>query len=96
LKFTDKFIGSVKSAYIPKYSPTKNINKYCFHFKISHNWRGIPLKENNKKTREARKNFFKGLRKEGDLDESTFDVWKSELQKDLPTFWESMTDSRRK
>jgi len=54
------------------------------------------LKENNKKTREARKNFFKGLRKEGDLDESTFDVWKSELQKDLPTFWESMTDSRRK
>lgn len=54
------------------------------------------LKENSKKTKEAHKTFFKGLRKEGDLDESTFDIWKSELQKDLPTFWESMTDSRRK
>ena len=86
----------VKSAYLPKYSPTKNVNKSCFHFKISYNWKGMHLKENNKNTKQVRKNFFKGLRKEGDLDESTFNDWKSELQKDLPTFWESMMDSRRK
>ena len=54
------------------------------------------MKEINKKTKDVRKNFFKGLRKEEYLDESTFYVWKTELQKDLPTFWESMTGSRRK
>jgi len=26
----------------------------------------------------------------GNLDESTFSLWKSELQKELPSFWESM------
>jgi hypothetical protein len=54
------------------------------------------LKENNGKTKQTRKNFFKGLRKEENLDESTFNVWKSELQNNLPTFWESMIDPRRK
>jgi len=28
----------------------------------------------------------------GDIDNSTFLLWKSELQKELPSFWESMQD----
>lgn len=34
--------------------------------------------------------FFKNLKREGDIDDFTFDQWKTELQKDLPHFWESM------
>ncbi len=30
------------------------------------------------------------LKNRSDLDETTFDVWKSELEKELPTFWASM------
>lgn len=30
------------------------------------------------------------IKNEVELDESTFDVWKFELQKELPTFWASM------
>ena len=30
----------------------------------------------------------------GDIDNSTFLVWKSELQKELPSFWESMQGSK--
>jgi hypothetical protein len=54
------------------------------------------LKEYNGNINQTRTRFFKGVKKEGDLDESTFDIWKSELQKDLVTFWESIDDSRRR
>jgi len=47
------------------------------------------LKGENIVTPEAR-SFLKSLKREEELDESTFIMWKSELQKDLPTFWESM------
>ena len=30
----------------------------------------------------------------GDIDSSTFLLWKSELQKELPSFWESMQGSK--
>jgi len=30
----------------------------------------------------------------GDIDSSTFLLWKSELQKELPYFWESMQGSK--
>ena len=46
-------------------------------------------------TKDARANFFKNS-KGIELDDSTFNMWKSELQKELPAFWESMTDFRRK
>jgi hypothetical protein len=38
---------------------------------------------------EPRTNFF-GIIKKGDLDEKTFNFWKSELQKELPNFWQEM------
>lgn len=36
----------------------------------------------------GKENIF--LKNEADLDEPTFDVWKSELERELPTFWASM------
>jgi len=34
--------------------------------------------------------FIIGFKGEADIDEHTFDIWKSELQKELPSFWDSM------
>jgi len=41
---------------------------------------------------ENRTKFFRNGRREGEIDESTFTTWKwkTELQKELPSFWESM------
>lgn len=47
------------------------------------------LMEEKGLTLETR-NFFRNFKKEGEIDDSTFDQWKTELQKDLPQFWESM------
>jgi len=33
-------------------------------------------------------------RKVEGLDDYTFDLWKNELKKELPVFWESMNNSR--
>jgi hypothetical protein len=48
------------------------------------------LMEEKGLTPETR-SFFKNFKKEGEIDDLTFDRWKTELQKDLPIFWESMT-----
>jgi len=48
------------------------------------------LKKTAEMSQEVRTNFFKNIKKEGDIDDVTFGVWKSELQKELPSFWESM------
>jgi len=53
------------------------------------------MKNKNNITEEALTSFFKNIKKEGELDESTFTMWKSELQKDLPYFWESITKRHR-
>ena len=42
-----------------------------------------------KTTREI---LFNPFKKEEERDESTFDLWKTELQKDLPDFWGSIHD----
>jgi len=36
------------------------------------------------------RNFFKNLRKDELVDDIEFDQWKTELQKDLTNFWESV------
>jgi len=54
------------------------------------------LKENNGKIKKTRSSFFKAIKRENTLDGPTFDVWKSELQKDLTNFWESINDSGRR
>ncbi len=43
---------------------------------------------------EPRTSLFGIIKKEEDLDESTFDFWKEELQKELPAFWEEMNRTR--
>jgi len=40
---------------------------------------------------DSRRGFFRNIIGEnGELDEITFDIWKDELQKELPSFWEDM------
>lgn len=40
-------------------------------------------------TPEARR-FFRNLKREEEIDDSTFNEWKIELEKDLPEFWKTM------
>jgi len=47
-------------------------------------------KKNIVSTNDARASSFKNS-KEVDLDDSTFNIWKTELEKELPNFWDSMT-----
>ncbi len=54
------------------------------------------MKENNGKIKKNRTSFFKGIKRDGVLDGPTFVIWKSELQKDLYNFWESINDSGRR
>ena len=44
---------------------------------------------------EPRTSFFGIIKKDTEeLDDSTFNVWKSELQKELPSFWEEMNSKK--
>ena len=43
---------------------------------------------------EPRTSFFGIIKREEDLDEPTFDLWKSELEKELPSFWQEMNRTR--
>ena len=36
--------------------------------------------------------FFNNFKKEEELDESAFNLWKSELKNSLPEFWQSIND----
>ena len=54
------------------------------------------MKRHNGIISESRTSFFGNGKKEGELDESTFCSWKSELLKDLPEFWEQMTEPFKK
>ena len=38
--------------------------------------------------------FFNRIRRNEDIDSKTFLIWKNELKKDLPIFWESLRDSK--
>ena len=46
--------------------------------------------------KEPRTSIFSSIKKEEKLDDQTFNVWKTELLKELPEFWESMSESRRR
>ena len=49
------------------------------------------LKKNEGMQKEIRPKFLLNTRRENDIDDSTFNIWKSELQKELPTFWEQVS-----
>jgi len=46
--------------------------------------------------KEQRTSFFMSIKKEEKLDDQTFNIWKNELLKELPDFWESMSESRKR
>lgn len=50
------------------------------------------LKRNHLFNHELHTYLIKNVNK-GELDDSTFGLWKLELQKELPMFWESMDES---
>jgi hypothetical protein len=45
--------------------------------------------------KSSRKRFFTNISKDGDIDEFTFKIWKSELERELPQFWESINESKK-
>ena len=50
------------------------------------------LKRNNIFNNELQTRFIKNVGNE-ELDDCTFNLWKSELLRELPDFWESMDES---
>ena len=48
------------------------------------------MEKENKLLQDSRTSFFGIIKREEDIDDLTFDDWKSELEKELPNFWEEM------
>ena len=48
------------------------------------------MEQNSVMLTERRTNFLMNHKKEEKLDETTFNIWKTELLKELPMFWASM------
>jgi len=48
-------------------------------------------KDNKGMLMENRTKFLRNGKREREIDDSTFTTWKLELEKELPSFWESMT-----
>ena len=55
------------------------------------NVNGMHMEINNDILQDTRTSFFGRIRREEELDDSTFNNWKTELEKDLPSFWEEMS-----
>ena len=51
----------------------------------------MQLREFEGMPKDTRTKFLTNIIREEDIDELTFHIWKSELQKELPTFWESIS-----
>ena len=51
---------------------------------------GMYLVKGNIILQESRTIFFRNAGRNGNIDENMFNMWKVELQKELPSFWESM------
>jgi len=47
---------------------------------------------NNIKFKEVHTGFFKNKKRIEELDDLKFNIWKTELLKDLPSFWESISE----
>jgi hypothetical protein len=56
--------------------------------------RGMHLKKYND-TQNTITSFFGVTKNEIELDESTFNCWKNELQKELPLFWEEVNSYKK-
>ena len=69
----------------------KNLINYLVVVDFPKNENGMHMEINNDMLQDTRTSFFGRIRREEELDDSTFNNWKSELEKDLPSFWEEMS-----
>ncbi len=46
---------------------------------------------NDNEIRRYNHKLFKSVRASEGIDDTTFNVWKTELQRELPSFWESFS-----
>ena len=53
--------------------------------------REIQLREFEGMPKETRTRFLTNIVREENIDDFTFDLWKAELEKELPSFWESIS-----
>ncbi len=53
------------------------------------------MEKDNNLLKDTRTSFLGIIKGEDDLDDSTFSTWRSELEKELPSFWEEISGSRR-
>jgi hypothetical protein len=54
------------------------------------------MKNMSELTNNHRDSFFSNFKKEEELDETTFKLWKNELQNQLPDFWEQINNIRKR
>jgi hypothetical protein len=54
------------------------------------------MEKNNDLLQDSRTSFFGMIKREEELDDSTFNNWKSELEKELPSFWEGVSSLHKK
>ena len=69
----------------------KNVIKYLVIVVFPINENGMCMERDNNMLQDTRTNFFDRIRREEALDDSTFINWKTELEKELPYFWEEMS-----
>ena len=69
----------------------KNIINYLAIVDFPKNEKGMHMERNNDMLQDTRTSFFGIIRREEELDDSTFNNWKTELEKELPSFWEEMS-----
>ena len=58
--------------------------------------RRMHMKNMSELSDNSRDSFFSNFKKEEELDETTFKVWKNELKNQLPTFWEQINNIRKR
>jgi hypothetical protein len=69
----------------------KNIINHLVIVVFPKNYKGMHMERNNNMLQDSRTSFFGMIRREEELDDSTFNNWKTELEKELPSFWEEMS-----
>jgi hypothetical protein len=80
----DAMLSTPVSAYLPTQKNNKGF-KTLLLFTIFR--KGLGLNESKLVLEEKRQKFFRPS-----IDDETFLLWKDELQKELPSFWESMNE----
>ena len=57
---------------------------------------GMHMRNKNPYNQDPKPSIFRSLMRNEEMDESTFNVWKDELLKELPSFWEEINEGFKK